>query len=258
MDQLSIPRGLVTALTKIRHLVIFTGAGVSAESGIPTFRDALTGYWSRFNAEDLATPEAFLRNPELVWGWYEGRRYQVEHSLPNPAHQAIADWAHYAPRVTLITKSFDMWQGRAGSNSVLYLRGGLHHPGCIRCAHPAILPNASDWFPNAYGVSPPQCVLCGGLIRPGVVWFGEALPEPILTAAFEAAADCDVLVSGGTSGLVYPAAHIPHQAQQAGAWVVHVNPQPIALTKDRVWAWQGTAGVLMPQFLALLAAHSST
>lgn len=258
MDQLSMPGALATALTKLRHLVVFTGAGVSAESGIPTFRDALTGLWSRFNAEDLATSDAFLRNPELVWGWYEGRRYQVEHSMPNPAHRAIAELAHYVPRLTLITQNVDNLHERAGSHSVLHLHGSLHHPRCMRCAHPAILPKALELSPGAYGVSPPKCVLCGGLVRPGVVWFGEMLPEHTLATAFEAAADCDVLVSVGTSGVVYPAAHIPLQAQQAGAWVVHINPQPISVTKDRVWAWQGAAGVLMPQFLARVAANSST
>lgn len=247
------PPALQQALTNIRHLVVFTGAGVSAESGIPTFRDALTGLWSTFDAEALATPEAFLRDPELVWGWYEWRRSKVLQVQPNPAHQAIAELARQVPRLTLITQNVDDLHERAGSSSVLHLHGSLHHPRCFRCAHPLeTLPDPLDLSLGERRLAPPRCGHCGGLIRPGVVWFGEMLPEQALTDAFAAARSCDLLLSVGTSGLVYPAAQIPDIAWQAGATVLHVNPQPLVVRAEREFCLTGLAGELLPHLLAAL------
>lgn len=247
------PASCVDAVRAAKHLLVFTGAGVSAESGIPTFRDALTGLWSNFDAEDLATPEAFLRDPELVWGWYEWRRSKVLQSQPNSAHQAIAHLASLVPRLTLVTQNVDDLHERAGSPSVLHLHGSLHHPRCFRCAHPlSVLPNPLDITQGEQPLAPPICTQCGGLVRPGVVWFGEMLPEQALAEAFEAARDCDLLLSIGTSGVVYPAAQIPSIAWQAGATVVHVNPQPQPVRAEREFSLVGAAGVLLPQLVQSL------
>ncbi len=221
-----IPASLVSALRSARHVVVFTGAGVSAESGIPTFRDALTGLWERFDPGELATPEAFRRDPALVWGWYEWRRMRVLQAQPNPAHLAIAELARHVPQLTLITQNVDDLHERAGSQDVIHLHGSLHRPRCFACARePAEPLPAADEPEGGRRLEPPQCSHCGGRLRPGVVWFGESLPVAALHAAFKAAGECDLLLSVGTSGVVYPAAEVPHRARDAGATVVHINPQ---------------------------------
>lgn len=244
------PPKLLEAMRSAQHWVVFTGAGVSAESGIPTFRDALTGLWSNFDPEDLATTEAFLRDPDLVWGWYEWRRAKVLEVTPNPAHQAIAELARWVPRLTLITQNVDDLHERAGSASVLHLHGSLHHPRCIRCAKALEpVPPPVDTAQGEQRLAPPLCMHCGGLIRPGVVWFGEMLPEQALTQAFEAAAHCDLLLSVGTSGVVYPAAQIPQLAARSGASVVHINPQAVPLNSAREFQLTGAAGAILPLLL---------
>lgn len=164
-------------LRSAQHIVVFTGAGVSAESGISTFRDDLTGLWSRFDAAELATPDAFRRDPDLVWGWYEWRRMNVLRASPNAGHVAIAAMEHHVPKLTLITQNVDDLHERAGSGSVIHLHGSLFAPRCFACARPARFP---DEFPDepegGRRVAPPKCSHCGGRIRPGVVWFGETLP----------------------------------------------------------------------------------
>lgn len=246
-DSLSLPSALVETLRTARRWVVFTGAGVSAESGIPTFRDALTGLWAQFDAEALATAEAFVRDPNLVWGWYEWRRAKVTQSLPNAGHLAIAALTQKAPELTLVTQNVDDLHERAGSSDVLHLHGSLHHPRCFRCAQPMDpLPSLLDLTQQEQPLAPPACPHCGGLMRPGVVWFGEMLPEQALSAAFEAAAQCDVLISVGTSGVVYPAAQIPEIAWRSGATVVHVNPQQLSVRSEREYALSGKAGDWLP------------
>jgi NAD-dependent deacetylase len=246
----AIPPDLIAALQQARHVVVFTGAGVSAESGIPTFRDALTGLWQRFDAEDLATPDAFRRDKELVWGWYEWRRMQVLRSLPNPAHIAIAALARLVPKLTVVTQNVDDLHERAGSGDVLHLHGSLHSPRCFVCGRAYLLPPGIPQEPEGgRRLSPPPCKPCGGAIRPGVVWFGEGLPEEVLDAAFAAARACDLLFAIGTSGLVQPAARIPWLANQAGAKVVQVNPTATSLDGECTWTLRGAAGALMPNLL---------
>lgn len=242
---------LAEALRRARHVVVFTGAGVSAESGIPTFRDALSGLWQRFDPAELATPEAFRRDPALVWGWYEWRRAQVLKAQPNPAHRAIAELARQVPQLTLVTQNVDDLHERAGSTAVIHLHGSLHAPRCFACTRPFEGLAAAPQEPaEGRRLEPPRCRHCGGRVRPGVVWFGEALPERALQQAFAAAQACDLLLSVGTSGAVYPAAQIPGLALQAGASVVHVNPQPVAISGDREHCLVGAAGELLPQLLA--------
>ena len=245
-----IPASLISVLRSARHVVVFTGAGVSAESGIPTFRDALTGLWERFDPGELATPEAFRRDPALVWGWYEWRRMRVLQSQPNPAHLAIADLARHVPQLTLITQNVDDLHERAGSEDVIHLHGSLHRPRCFACARePAEPLPAADEPEGGRRLEPPRCSHCGGRLRPGVVWFGESLPVAALNAAFQAAGECDLLLSVGTSGVVYPAAEVPHRARDAGAAVVHINPQGEAPGSNREHLLALPAGKALPELL---------
>ncbi|UJJ32788.1 SIR2 family NAD-dependent protein deacylase [Halopseudomonas maritima] len=241
---------LLTRLREARHVVVFTGAGVSAESGIATFRDALSGLWSRFDPMQLATPEAFEDDPELVWGWYEARRMQVLGTSPNPGHSAIAELAKRVPRLTLVTQNVDDLHERAGSVDVLHLHGSLHQPRCSLCAEPFRMSAEPPTEPaEGRRLAPPRCEHCGAKVRPGVVWFGESLPFDTLEAAFSAAADCDLLLSVGTSGVVYPAAQVPEIALSSGATVVHINPQPQALGGGNEWLLTGAAGKVLPLLL---------
>lgn len=241
---------LLEALRQSRHLLVFTGAGVSVESGIPTFRDALTGLWARFDPARLATPDAFEADPALVWGWYEWRRQRVLRAVPNAAHRAIAELAARVPRLTLVTQNVDDLHERAGSRDVIHLHGSLHAPRCFDCGQPHVgLAAELDEPEEGRRLPPPCCEHCGGRVRPGVVWFGEALPEAALEQAFAAAAECDLLLSVGTSGLVYPAAQVPQIALRNGATVVHINPQPMAVGGPREHSLQGAAGEVLPRLL---------
>lgn len=241
---------LIEALRKAQHVVVFTGAGVSAESGIPTFRDSLTGLWERFDATSLATPEAFAADPELVWGWYEWRRMKVLQAHPNPGHRAIAALERNIPRLTLVTQNVDDLHERAGNQAVIHLHGSLHAPRCFDCGRSPDIPLSAPEEPEGgRRLPPPRCTVCGGPLRPGVVWFGESLPTADLSAAFEAAENCDLLISVGTSGMVYPAAEVPALAWRAGAIVVHVNPQSQPCRQDREYALPGLAGELLPRLI---------
>ncbi len=241
---------ILQELRKAHRVVVFTGAGVSAESGIATFRDALTGLWTHFRAEDLATLEGFQRDPELVWGWYEARRAQVLRAQPNPAHHAIAELASRLPRVTVVTQNVDDLHERAGSAGVLHLHGSLHTPRCARCGAPHPLPEATPEPGGEGRLAPPRCGLCGGLVRPGVVWFGEMLPERELVAAQKAALGADFLLCVGTSGVVWPAAGIPGIARDAGATVVQVNADASDLDRLCHFNLRGPAGEVLPALLS--------
>ncbi|WP_217474148.1 SIR2 family NAD-dependent protein deacylase [Stutzerimonas stutzeri] len=244
---------LAETLRSAQHVVVFTGAGVSAESGIPTFRDALTGLWERFDASSLATADAFRADPALVWGWYEWRRMKVLQAQPNPAHLAIAELARHVPRLTLITQNVDDLHERAGSREVIHLHGSLHQPRCFECGRAADDPPGMPSEPEGgRRLEPPRCRACAGPLRPGVVWFGESLPANALAAAFEAAEHCDVLLSVGTSGMVYPAAEVPGRAWRAGATVVQVNPQPELTRRTREYALKGPAGEQLPRLVELV------
>ena len=241
------PDDVVALLREARHVVVFTGAGVSAESGIPTFRDALTGLWERFDVAELASAEGFRRDPELVWGWYEWRRASVMRAQPNAAHHAIAALAQHVPQLTLVTQNVDDLHERAGSEAPIHLHGSLFAPRCSACGLPAALPaGIPDEPEGGRRVAAPLCRHCGGRIRPGVVWFGEALPEAALAEAFDAARSCDVLLSVGTSSLVFPAAQIPVEAHRAGAIVVQVNPNETDLDAIADFNLRGTAASVLP------------
>ncbi|MDW8293595.1 MAG: NAD-dependent deacylase [Anaerolineae bacterium] len=237
----------MSALRSAQFVVALTGAGVSAESGVPTFRQAQTGLWAQFDPAELATPEAFARNPDRVWAWYAWRRSLVEQAEPNPAHRALAELARRLPRFTLITQNVDGLHQRAGSAEVIELHGSLQRYRCAICATPVAIPA------EAHPPRSPVCVRCGGHIRPDVVWFGEPLPEAALSAAFDAARRAQVFLSIGTSGLVEPAASLARVSSRAGALVVHVNPeQPANMSAGDIYLC-GRAGEILPIILARLA-----
>jgi NAD-dependent deacetylase len=235
-----------TALRAARHVCVLTGAGISAESGIPTFRDALTGLWAKFNPEELATPEAFARNPGLIWGWYEFRRELVRKAEPNPGHWALAELEQRLPRLTLVTQNVDGLHQRAGSRSVHEYHGNILRDRCT--VEQLIAERAAA--PSPQGI--PLCSACGGLLRPDVVWFGEAIPAGPMRAAAEAAADCDVFLSIGTSSLVYPAAGLAETALRNDATVIEVNPNRTDLSPMAKVVLAGPSGRLLPRLLTAL------
>jgi NAD-dependent deacetylase len=242
---MTIPESLIARLTAARSVAILTGAGVSAESGVPTFRDAQTGLWAKFSPEELATPTAFRRNPRLVWEWYAWRRQLVARAEPNPAHRALATMAECFPQFALITQNVDGLHQRAGSRQVIELHGNINRTKCFdEGALVATWPETGD--------VPPKCPRCGGLLRPDVVWFEEPLPEAEMDLAAQASATCDVFLSVGTSALVYPAASLPHAALRHGATLVEINPQPTPLTPEAHFALAGAAGVVLPLLLERL------
>ena len=230
---------LVERLRGARRVTVLTGAGVSAESGVPTFRDAQTGLWSKFKPEDLATPEAFRRNPKLVWEWYAMRRAKVREGEPNAGHRALVELEQRVPGFLMATQNVDGLHQRAGSRNVVELHGNITRTKCFDDG--ALV---EEWAQT--GEVPPRCPRCGGPLRPDVVWFNENLPPEAFARAAEAARHCDVFLSVGTSALVYPAAALPLDAQAAGALLVEVNPTPTPLTPNADFFLQGTSGKILP------------
>jgi NAD-dependent deacetylase len=224
------------------HITVLTGAGVSAESGVPTFRQAQTGLWAQYDPHDLATPTAFRRNPKLVWDWYAWRRELVSQAQPNPAHLALVTMAQQVPAFTLVTQNVDNLHQRAGSQSVIELHGNITR---IKCAGDGRI--ISTWRQS--DDSPPRCPHCGHYLRPDVVWFGENLSRVALERAIDAAQRCDLFFSIGTSALVQPAASLPLLAVENGAALVEVNPDKTPLTHAADYALHGPAGEVLPALL---------
>ena len=212
-------RALLREKTRV---AVLTGAGISAESGVPTFRGA-EGLWRNFRPEEIACMDAFVRDPVMVWQWYLMRRRTVAAVAPNAAHALLARWERVFPEFTLITQNVDGLHGRAGSTKLIELHGNLWTARCMACGRL----KRDDAV--SYPVLPPTCS-CGGTIRPHIVWFGESLDPDDMSAAFDAAASAEVLFVIGTSSLVYPAAALPHAALEAGAVVIEVNPDETPLT----------------------------
>lgn len=246
---------LVEILKKSRRVLVLTGAGASAESGIPTFRDQLTGLWEKFDAAELANDEAFQRDPALVWGWYEWRRALVMRSKPNPAHLALAELAKHQPELVLVTQNVDDLHERAGSPSVLHLHGELLKPRCEKCARPYRFPLGIPEMPvEGARIDPPRCPECLWNIRPGVVWFGESLPGDAWNAAVDAASRCDLFLCVGTSARVQPAASLGMRAGKAGAVTVQVNPNPTDFDEEVEFCVRAPAGVALPQMVGAMVA----
>jgi len=252
-------------LAAARFVAALTGAGVSAESGVPTFRDARTelpsalrapelvrarerpialpGLWATFDPRELATPSAFARNPKRVWDWYAERRAQVATVAPNAAHHSLAEIEQRAPRFLFATQNVDGLHARAGSRALVELHGNIARVRCSACAR-----IAHRWD-EPLDALPPRCAHCGAFLRPDVVWFEELLPEGALAAAEDAARECDVLLVVGTSAEVYPAAALPDAAHAAGACVIEVNPDTTPLTARADFALRGRAGAILPSLV---------
>lgn len=235
---MDIPHKLIEELRGARSVVALTGSGISAESGIPTFREAQTGLWAQYDPQQLATPEAFARDPKLVWEWYVWRRKLVGDAEPNPGHRALAKLEEQVPSFTLVTQNVDGLHQRAGSRDVMELHGNVLRTICS-AEKVVVDPDKSEDYP-------PICQNCGAPLRPDVVWFGEMLPAEVIGSASEAASGCDVFLSIGTSSLVYPAASLPYAANAAGATVVEVNPEDTPLTSVADYTLRGTAGEVLP------------
>ena len=251
MDISSFDPRLIAALRSADRVAVLTGAGVSAESGIPTFRDAQTGLWAQYRSEDLATPEAFRRNPRMVWDWYAMRREGVLRAAPNAAHLALAELERQVTArggaFTLITQNVDGLHPAAGSRTVIELHGNIRRVKCFDCGR-----IAQRWEPTSE--PPPRCAECGGLLRPDVVWFGEMLPADALDAAWSAAEACQVFLSIGTSGLVEPAASLPRAALRRGATVLTINLDVETRAAPPRFDVCGKAGEVLPELVQVMNA----
>ena len=223
-------------------MVVLTGSGVSAESGVPTFRDAQSGIWERFRPEDLATPQAFRRDPKTVWEWYEWRRTLVREAKPNPGHTAIAQLEQIVPRLTLITQNVDGLHQRAGSHAPLEFHGNILGNRCF-AEHRRLTDD--ELSPG----TPPSCTHCGSMVRPDVVWFGEEIDKTILDAALNACAKCDFFLSVGTSAQVQPAAGLAELALSCDAVVAELNTDDTPLSPVAHFCLRGPSGVLLPNLV---------
>lgn len=235
---------LVEALRQARVVGVLTGAGISADSGIPTFREAQTGLWARYRPEDLATPEAFERNPDMVWQWNMWRRQKATSAEPNAGHVALATLEARLPDLRLITQNVDGLHQRAGHRDVIEFHGNITINRCHREGRVVEVDDNTD--------SPPACPHCGGPVRPGNVWFGEAIPEEALRRGTKAAQQCDVFMSVGTSAQVQPAAGLAELAQRGGATLVEINPDETALSRSADIRIEASAAEALPQVVAKL------
>jgi NAD-dependent deacetylase len=234
--------GLIARLDREARVTVITGAGVSAASGVPTFRGT-DGLWKNFTPESLATAQAFARDPRLVWEWYDWRRQKIASCEPNAAHHVLAAWSRRFPHFTLITQNVDGLHERAGTNDVVRLHGSIWEVLCWRgcAASPPRWRDERVPFPDI----PPRCPHCRDLIRPGVVWFGESLDSAIVERAAEAS-NCDVFITIGTSSVVYPAAGFIDMARRAGAFTVEINPDVTPATASVDLALRGAAETVLP------------
>jgi NAD-dependent deacetylase len=229
-----------SSVRNARAIAVLTGAGVSAESGIPTFRSN-GGFWQQHRFEDLATPQAFLRDPKFVWTWYEERRRGIAEARPNAGHVALASLERQTPVFTLITQNVDGLHDLAGSKSVIRLHGDIWTLRCVRCRREEV--NRAELTSL-----PPYCA-CGGMLRPGVVWFGESLPEGAMERAAAVVGAADLLIVAGTSAQVYPAAGLIPLAIGNGATVIEINPAETEFSGDVTFALRGTSAEILPRLI---------
>ena len=240
----------VDVLQKAKKVVFFTGAGISADSGIPTYGEKLSGVWAGYDPRDLETAKAFRENSALVWGWYLWRRLRVAQAEPNAAHLAVARMADSQRQVSVITQNIDDLHERAGSLDVVHLHGSLVMPKCFACHRSAVAPPDQSAVPdNGALIEPPRCLRCNGKMRPAVVWYGEHLPPQAWKAAVLLVKDCDLLISVGTSGIVMPAAGLPDLALASGASVIHVNKADVSMGGQKEFMLVGAAAEVLPMLL---------
>jgi NAD-dependent deacetylase len=229
----SLPRSLFQTDSRV---AVLTGAGVSAESGIPTFRSN-GGFWNQYRLEDLATPQAFARDPKFVWNWYEERRRGIAKARPNAGHEALAEMERRVASFTLITQNVDGLHDLAGSRNVIKLHGDIWNVRCLECG--------KEWAERSeLNDLPPHCA-CGGMLRPGVVWFGEMLPDGAIERASAAVRAADVLIVAGTSAQVYPAAGLISMART----VIEINPEETDFSTQVTYSLRGTSAEILPQLL---------
>lgn len=244
---------LVKRMKAATRVVALTGAGASAESGIPTFRDAQTGLWAKYDPMQLATPEAFARHPKLVWEWYTWRRNLCRDKKPNAGHYALAQMEKIFPHFVVVTQNIDGLHHAAGSTDVIELHGNLWRD---KCAKENVIIIQSDARVVEDGLL--ACPRCGAYLRPDVVWFGESLPRAALDRAFQEVMQCDVLFAIGTSAVVEPAASLPRLARQAGAWIVEINPEETPLSSLADVVLRGKSGKVLPALLQQLRLESES
>jgi len=250
MDQLIHQAAQI--LASCQKLVVFTGAGMSKESGIATFREAEEGLWERHDPHELGTLQGFMSDPALVWEWYQHRFGRIGGVTTNPGHRAIAALERYVPRVVVITQNIDDLHREAGSSDIVELHGNWRFYKCL-AGHTGF--THADFADQAD--SPPLCPRCGAMLRPDVVWFGEMLPSEALERAFAESSACDTMLVVGTSGLVQPAASLPWEARRAGSPIIEVNPNPSAITSLSSLFLQGPAGEVLPRVVEALATMAS-
>lgn len=245
-DDFDFPTNLILALQNANKMAALTGAGISAESGVPTFRDAQTGLWAQYEPQELATPQAFRQNPQLVWEWYSWRRDLISSAEPNPGHIALVTLENMVPSFTLITQNVDGLHRDAGSKSMVELHGNILRTKCFQ--EDVIV---ESWEEN--GSVPPRCPRCGAMLRPDVVWFGENLPQQALRTAQEAAKSCDVFLSVGTSILVEPAASLPFLALRSNVTLIEVNPQETPLSHQAHYVIRAPSGRALPALVQAMS-----
>jgi NAD-dependent protein deacetylase/lipoamidase len=236
-----IPKSFIERLQIANSIVFFTGAGISAESGIPTFRGK-DGIWNKLKPEELANFDAFLRNPEMVWEWYNHRKDIIHKSKPNPGHKAIAEMQNFFKEVTVITQNIDNLHRRAGSRTIYELHGNIERNYCIECK---TFYNGDLPFEDKI----PKCLKCGGLIRPDIVWFGEYLPQDQFKASENASRNCDIFFVTGTSAIVFPAASLIYTAKESGAFIVEVNIEETEISSFANKTFYGETGKVLPAIL---------
>lgn len=229
-------------------LLVTSGSGISAESGVPTFREAQTGLWARYDPSELATPQAFRRNPDLVWAWYRWRHDLVLSAEPNAGHRAVADLEDLFPVVVVLTQNIDGLHQLAGSSDVEELHGNIRRYKCFDACQgePTLIDLANLPYSDE---ATPACPDCGALVRPDVVWFGESLPRRALDRAFQLANQCDAMLVVGTSGVVQPAASLPVQARGNGALVIDVNPDETEISRLAQIHLKGPSGEVLPELV---------
>ena len=259
MNSSTVPSELVSRLRDARAVAVITGAGMSAESGVPTFRDASAGLWAKLNPQDIASPEGWARDKSLVWAWYEWRRGLVSQAQPNAGHYAIArlsaslqQLSGHATPVTVITQNVDDLHERGGLSGALHVHGSLFAPRCAACDQATVFTQPPPTEP-VERITPPSCTRCGGFIRPGVVWFGENLDFRLVGQAVNTVRLSDVLLVVGTSGVVRPVSDLPTLARESGAWVCEINPIASAISPVAHLCWRASAALALPALLQSLS-----
>lgn len=242
---MNIPEKLIERLAKARNIAVLTGAGISAESGIKTYRDP-DGLWAKLSPDELASMDGFMANPDAVWNWYQQRKEIIATTKPNPGHYALAEMENMFPVFTVVTQNIDQLHQAAGSKNVYELHGNIIQNHCNDCKA------EYKGEINLDNKSVPKCPICGGMIRPSVVWFGEMLPEEALSAAQRAVNSCDIFFGVGTSAEVYPAAYLPIMAKQSGAVTVEVNPNNTTQTNSYDYHLKEKSGVALPLLVEAL------